>query len=141
MTRGKRHSQAEIAAKLAEADDLASQGKLQSDIANALGVSVMTLHRWRHRPSSNAPLSSEAVASILAEQEPGKSRRLSELQYENSRLRRLVIDLLLEKMKLEDTARIKPEARTKQSRPATIVRTESQAPRPASRPPLAPIDC
>jgi putative transposase len=141
MTRGKRHSQAEIAAKLAEADDLASQGKLQSDIANALGVSVMTLHRWRHRPSSNAPLSSEAVASILAEQEPGKSPRLSELQYENSRLRRLVIDLLLEKMKLEDTARIKPEARTKQSRPATIVRTESQAPRPASRPPLAPIDC
>jgi putative transposase len=141
MTRGKRHSQAEIAAKLAEADDLASQGKLQSDIANALGVSVMTLHRWRHRPSSNAPLSSEAVASILAEQEPGKSPRLSELQYENSRLRRLVIDLLLEKMKLEDTARIKPEARIKQSRPATIVRTESQAPRPASRPPLAPIDC
>jgi putative transposase len=141
MTRGKRHSQAEIAAKLAEADDLASQGKLQSDIANALGVSVMTLHRWRHRPSSNAPLSSEAVASILAEQEPGKSPRLSELQYENSRLRRLVIDLLLEKMKLEDTARIKPEARTKQSRPVTIVRTESQAPRPASRPPLAPIDC
>src|ERR1700730_5259349 len=147
MTRGKRHSQAEIAAKLAEADDLASQGKLQSDIANALGVSVMTLHRWRHRPSSNAPLSSEAMASILAtetegfEQEPGKSRRLSELQYENSRLRRLVIDLLLEKMKLEDTARIKPEARTKQSRPATIVRTESQSPRPASRPPLAPIDC
>jgi putative transposase len=141
MTRGKRHSQAEIAAKLTEADDLASQGKLQSDIANALGVSVMTLHRWRHRPSSNAPLSSEAVASILAEQEPGKSPRLSELQYENSRLRRLVIDLLLEKMKLEDTARIKPEARTKQSGPATIVRTESQAPRPASRPPLAPIDC
>jgi putative transposase len=141
MTRGKRHSQAEISAKLAEADGLASQGKLQSDIANALGVSVMTLHRWRHRPSSNAPLSSEAVASILAEQEPGKSPRLSELQYENSRLRRLVIDLLLEKMKLEDTARIKPEARTKQSRPATIVRTESQAPRPASRPPLAPIDC
>jgi putative transposase len=141
MTRGKRHSQAEISAKLAEADGLASQGKLQSDIANALGVSVMTLHRWRHRPSSNAPLSSEAVASILAEQEPGKSPRLSELQYENSRLRRLVIDLLLEKMKLEDTARIKPEARTKQSRPGTIVRTESQAPRPASRPPLAPIDC
>jgi putative transposase len=146
MSRGKRHSQAEISAKLAEAGELASQGKLQSDIANALGVSVMTLHRWRKTPSSNAPLSSEATASVLAketegvEQESGKSHRLSELQYENSRLRRLVIDLLLEKMKLEDAARIEPGG-PKQSRPATIARTESRAPRPASRPSPFLIDC
>jgi transposase-like protein len=26
---------------------LATQGKLQSEIARTLGVSVMTLHRWR----------------------------------------------------------------------------------------------
>ena len=43
----KRHSRGEIATKLAEANDLATQGKLQSEIARTLGVSVMTLHRWR----------------------------------------------------------------------------------------------
>jgi DNA invertase Pin-like site-specific DNA recombinase len=49
------HPKAEIAAKLAQADDLATQGKLQSEIARALGVSVMTLHRWR-KLSTAAPL-------------------------------------------------------------------------------------
>ena len=41
------HSKSEVAANLAKADELASQGKLQSEIARTLGVSVMTLHRWR----------------------------------------------------------------------------------------------
>jgi transposase-like protein len=40
-------SRAEIAKKLAQANRLARQGKLQSEIARTLGVSVMTLHRWR----------------------------------------------------------------------------------------------
>jgi putative transposase len=41
------HSKMEIAAKLVQADDLARQGVLQRQIARTLGVSVMTLHRWR----------------------------------------------------------------------------------------------
>ena len=45
-----RHSGVEIATKLAQANDLATQGKLQSEIARTLGVSVMTLHRWRKAP-------------------------------------------------------------------------------------------
>ena len=53
MTKKRKRSKAEIAAKLAEADDLVTQGKLQSEIARALGVSVMTLHRWRKRPSGS----------------------------------------------------------------------------------------
>jgi transposase-like protein len=48
--RKRKHPKAEIAVKLAQADDLAAQGKLQSEIARALGVSVMTLHRWRKLP-------------------------------------------------------------------------------------------
>jgi transposase-like protein len=52
-TKKRKHSKAEIAAKLAEADDLVTQGKLQSEIARALGVSVMTLHRWRKRRSGS----------------------------------------------------------------------------------------
>jgi transposase-like protein len=47
MAKKKRYSRAEIATKLARANDLATQGKRQSEIARALDVSVMTLHRWR----------------------------------------------------------------------------------------------
>ena len=50
MAKKKRHSRAEIATKLAQANKLATQGKLQSEIARAVGVSVMTLHRWRKAP-------------------------------------------------------------------------------------------
>ena len=38
MAKKKRHSKVEIATKLAQANDLAAQGKLQSDIARTLGV-------------------------------------------------------------------------------------------------------
>ena len=81
----------EIASKLAQANDLAAQGKLQSDIARTLGVSVMTLHRWRKEASQ-------------PNRAPGGGNRLAELQLENSRLRRLVTDLLLEKIRLEEAA-------------------------------------
>jgi putative transposase len=47
MGKTKGHSKVEIAKKLAQANDLATQGKLQGEIARTLGVSVMTLHRWR----------------------------------------------------------------------------------------------
>jgi putative transposase len=50
MAKKKRHSRVEIATKLAQANELATQGKLQSEIARTLGVSVMTLHRWRKAP-------------------------------------------------------------------------------------------
>ena len=50
MAKKTKHSKAQIARKLAEANDLAEQGKPQSEIAHALGVSVMTLHRWRKLP-------------------------------------------------------------------------------------------
>jgi transposase-like protein len=95
MTKKRKHSKAEIAAKLAEAEDLATQGKLQSEIARALGVSVMTLHRWRKLPS-------QSNGSSQIDQTP--QTRLAELQLENSRLRRLVTDLLLENIKLEEAA-------------------------------------
>jgi hypothetical protein len=38
--------------------------------------------------------------------------RIAELQLENSRLRRLVTDLLLEKMKLEEAAEVGEPSRT-----------------------------
>ena len=99
MAKKKRHSRVEIASKLAQANDLATQGKLQSEIARTLGVSVMTLHRWRTAPPGPRLASHEAG-------QPYRMRRggdrVAELQLENSRLRRLVTDLLLEKIKLEE---------------------------------------
>jgi len=100
MAKKKKHSRVEIASKLAQANDLATQGKLQSEIARTLGVSVMTLHRWRKAPPVPWP-------ALVATHEAGQSNRLrgggdriAELQLENLRLRRLVTDLLLEKIKL-----------------------------------------
>ena len=49
MAGRKKHTDTVIAAKLAQADALATEGKIQSEIARTLDVSVMTLHRWRKR--------------------------------------------------------------------------------------------
>ena len=105
IARKKKHSGMEIATKLAQASDLATQGKPQSEIARTLGVSVMTLHRWRKSPRSPQL----ALMRTHGVTRPGRARgvddRIAELQLENSRLRRLVTDLLLEKIRLEETAR------------------------------------
>jgi transcriptional regulator with XRE-family HTH domain len=114
MIQRKKHTKDEISAKLAQAGEMAGQGKLQSEIASALGVSVMTLHRWRKgltRPSAALVVDESqrfgdelGVRTVL----PGGaglplwSDRIADLQLENSRLRRLVTDLLLEKMKLTE---------------------------------------
>jgi putative transposase len=92
MARVKRHSRVEVATKLAQANELARQGKLQSEIARTLGVSVMTLHRWRKEDEPNR-----------------RDDRIAELQLEISRLRRLVADLLV--VKLEEAAQTPKSAR------------------------------
>ena len=100
-----RHTASEIAAKLAMADDMTAQGRLHGDIAKALGVSVMTYHRWRKargilaRPMPR-PVSDAVRIGIPTERD--QTSQIRELQLENSRLRRLVTDLLLEKVKLEE---------------------------------------
>ena len=102
MAKKKKHSRVEIASRLAQANDLATQGKLQSEIARTLGVSAMTLHRWRKASPGPRP----ALVAAHEAGQPYQMRRggdqIAELQFENSRLRRLVTDLLLEKIKLEE---------------------------------------
>ena len=105
MATKKRHSNAEIATKLARANELATQGKLQSEIARTLGVSVMTLHRWRTAPPGPQPTLRASPEMTEPDRTRDADNRIAELQIENSRLRRLVTDLLLEKMKLEEAAR------------------------------------
>src|SRR5262249_37654667 len=93
MARPKRHSRVEVATKLAQANDLARQGKPQSEIARTLGVSVVTLHRWRKEADGRNRTGSG-------------DDRIARLELENSRLRRLVTDLLLENIKLQEAAQL-----------------------------------
>lgn len=88
------------------ADDMAAQGRLHGDIAKSLGISVMTYHRWRKARGTLAPASRAPDAERtdnLPERE--QMNQIRELQLENTRLRRLVTDLLLEKVKLEEDVR------------------------------------
>jgi putative transposase len=107
MTTKKRHSKAEVSAKLQQADALIAQGKLQKDVASALGISVMTFHRWRKgqaehgQPKSTAPAHARELDYIS---DGDMRERIAELQLENSRLRRLVTDFLLEKVKLQEAS-------------------------------------
>ena len=89
MTR-KRHRSEEIVAKLREADEALSQGKTLEDVAKSLGVSLMTLHRWRTEYGST---DRDAV------------KRLKELERENGRLKRLVADQALDIQILKDVAK------------------------------------
>jgi putative transposase len=108
MARKKRHTEAEIAAKLAEADALAAEGRTQGAIAQSLGISVMTFHRWRKghpqglRSKTAGVLETDTPIPMASPSKPEHGNRYAELQLENTRLRRLVTDLLLEKMRLED---------------------------------------
>ena len=101
----RRHSPAEIAVKLEQAEALAADGRMQREIAKALGVSVMTLHRWRKldHPGGHGPSGTFAVGHGAGGGR-GQADIVAELQMENRQLRRIVTDLLLEKIRLEEAA-------------------------------------
>jgi putative transposase len=108
MTTRQRHTASQIATKLAMADEMAAQGRLHGDIAKSLGVSVMTYHRWRKARGTLTRSVPRLATHSERSADQGDREQMSqirELQYENSRLRRLVTDLLLEKVKLEEELR------------------------------------
>nr|WP_245287711.1 helix-turn-helix domain-containing protein [Bradyrhizobium elkanii] len=104
----KKHSHEEILSKLARANELARAGNSQMEICKALGVSVMTLHRWRKMPLHK----SDATFAQCGTLENGGSANagtmddmrgvLEDLTVENQRFRKIVADLLLEKTRLEE---------------------------------------
>jgi transposase-like protein len=104
----KRHSEEEIGAKLRQAQQLMARGQTQAEACKELGVSVMTYHRWRklsHARHHHEPVGIETA--VLVGGAPGQSdiadeRLIDEMRSENERLRRIAIDLLLEKMKVEE---------------------------------------
>ena len=86
----KRHSAEEIVAKLRQADVLLAQGQTGLDVARVLGVTETTYYRWR---SEYGGLKGDQV------------KRLKELEQENTRLRKAVAELTLDKLILKEAAR------------------------------------
>ena len=85
----KRHRPEEIIAKLRQVDVLASQGQTVADAVRSIGVTEVTYYRWR-----------QEYGGLKADQ----VRRLKALEAENTRLRRAVADLTLDKLILKEAA-------------------------------------
>ncbi len=86
----KRHKPEEIIAKLRQVDVLTAQGTTVADAVRSIGVTEVTYYRWRQEYGG---LKTNQV------------RRMKELELENSRLRKAVSDLTLEKLILAEAAR------------------------------------
>ena len=87
---GKRPTSEEIVAKLRQVEVLNSQGKTVAEAVRAIGVTEVTYYRWR-----------KEYGGLKGDQ----VKRLKELEAENTRLRRAVSDLTLDKMILAEAAR------------------------------------
>ena len=80
----------EIVAKLRQVDVLTSQGKNVAEAIRSIGISEVTYYRWRQEFGG---LKSDQV------------KRLKDLETENTRLRRAVSDLTLDKLILQEASR------------------------------------
>ena len=83
------HKPEEIVSKLRQVEVLSGQGKSIVDAVRTIGVTEATYYRWR---AEYGGLKLDQV------------RRLKVLEQENSRLRRAVSDLTLEKLILKEAA-------------------------------------
>ena len=86
----KRHKPEEIVARLRQVDVLTGQGKSIAEAVKTIAVTETTYFRWR---AEYGGLKSDQV------------RRLKDLELENTRLRRAVSDLTLDKLILTEAAR------------------------------------
>ena len=86
----KHYKPEEIVAKLRQVDVLVSQGQSRSEAVRQIGVTETTYFRWRREYGG---LKTDQV------------KRLKDLEAENTRLRRAVSDLTLDKMILAEAAK------------------------------------
>ena len=85
----KRHTAEQIIGKLREAEVLLAQGQTVPEVSRSLGIAEQTYYRWR-----------KEYGGLRLDQ----AKRLKELERENTRLRRAVSDLTLEKLILKEAA-------------------------------------
>ena len=83
-------SRKRFVAKLRQVDVLTSQGQTVAEAIRSIGVSEVTYYRWRQEFGG---LKSDQV------------KRLKDLETENTRLRRAVSDLTLDKLILQEASR------------------------------------
>mgnify|MGYP006117567509 FL=1 len=86
---GKREKPEDIVLKLRQVEVLQGQGKSVQEAVRQIGVTVQTYYRWR-----------KEYGGMSRDQ----LKRLKELEAENTRLRRAVSDLTLDKMILAEAA-------------------------------------
>jgi transposase-like protein len=86
----KRHSLEQIIAKLREAEAGLSAGQTIGQVCQKLAVSEQTFHRWRNQ-----------YGGLKA----NDAKRLKELERENTRLKKAVADLTLDKAILKKRSR------------------------------------
>ena len=86
----KRYTPEQIIAKLREAEVRLSQGESVGVICRSLGISEQSYYRWRRE-----------YGGLKVDQ----AKRLKQLEKENTRLRRAVSDLTLDKLILQEAAR------------------------------------
>ncbi len=86
----KRHKPEEIVAKLRQADVMVSQGQPVAEAARSIGVTEVTYCRWR-----------QEFGGLKLDQ----VKRPKLLEAENTRLRRAVSGVTLDKLILQETAR------------------------------------
>jgi len=92
---GKRDKPEEIVAKLRQVEVLQGQGQSIADAVRQIGVTQQTYYRWRKQYGGMGR---------------DQLRRLKELEKENLRLRRAVLDLALDKQILQAETEPWPKA-------------------------------
>ena len=86
----KHYTPEQIIGELREAEVALAQGETAGQVCRTLGIAEQTFYRWRRE-----------YGGLKVEQ----ARRLKALEQENTRLRRAVADLTLDKLILQEAAR------------------------------------
>jgi len=86
----KRFQPEEIIGKLRHADVLLGQGKKMAEVVRALGITEVIYYRWRQE---------------FGGMTTAQAKRLKELERENGQLRKIVGDLTLDKLILQEAAK------------------------------------
>ena len=90
MARGKKHTPEQIVNVLRQIEVLIANGKTTPAACREGGITEQTYYRWR-----------KEYGGLKVDQ----AKRLKELEQENSKLKRLVAELSLDKQILQDIAR------------------------------------
>jgi transposase-like protein len=88
--KGKKYSAEQIVTKLREAEVLLAKGTALAEVCRQLEITDVTYYRWR-----------KEYGGLRVDQ----AKRLKELEQENTRLKKVVADLMLDKAILKEAAR------------------------------------